>query len=129
MNTKELMERLANTVRGHGIAIKNLSTITSRLAKNSDVVNQFGPVLMEITNTLNRVMPNQNNMNKRLELLEGEMRTLNEQYEALDAHHIAMAGRVVELEHTIERMGARQDPGTHNSLEGSHDYVAERDKV
>lgn len=60
-------------------------------------VSEVSSTLVMLVGAFNKIMANQNNMNRRLE--------------ALDAHQIAMVGRIGELE-------ARQDPAKHNKLAG-----------
>ena len=64
-------------------------------------IHTLALAIMELQELMPTIMENQNNINKRLE--------------ALDAHQMAMVGRIGELE-------ARQDPGKHNDIVEWNEY-------
>ena len=94
-------------------------------------VQTLALALMELQKLIPKMMQNQSNLNNRMTVLESEgyvgverrgheveIEAITKKLEALDAHQIAMAGRIVEME-------VRQDPMKHNPPESDFDFTEE----
>lgn len=82
------------------------------IAQNIQILEAMNTMTEHVT----RVMNNQNNLNRRLETLEREMRALNESHEAMDEWNDGLTDSNNTTMKRLNALESRQDPSCHNTV-------------